>query len=325
MLCPNCKTDKNVIKRGTRKNKYVKKQIYWCKSCEKYFVEHDGFEHMSYPKEIIVKVLHLFVEGLSLSKIRNYIYQHEGYYLYDGTILYWVKKYAKLLKKFERKLKPKIKGRIHSDEVVVKVRKKKCYDINSIDSKTKYNLERTLTEKRDKKSFRKHFNKLREKIYDQALERYHNEKVKPVKARKLLTFVTDELEQYLDAFNKYFYRVAKLVHGVPIACKKYGLKYNNNSIERHNEDIKQRCKVTRGFDTNDSGDAFLELRRIVYNFVRPHMGLEHTPAEEAEIHLELGRNKFLGLIKFFLPFEERAFFPFSIEYEQPFLSVRCEF
>lgn len=45
---------------------------------------------MTYPKEIIAKTLHLYVEGLSFSKIRDYINQHEGYYLYDGTILYWV-------------------------------------------------------------------------------------------------------------------------------------------------------------------------------------------------------------------------------------------
>lgn len=74
---------------------------------------------MTYPKEIIVKVLHLHAEGLSLSKVRDYIYQHEGYYLCDGTILYWIRKYSRMLSKFEKKLKPKVKGRIHTDEVHV--------------------------------------------------------------------------------------------------------------------------------------------------------------------------------------------------------------
>lgn len=114
--CPYCKKEDKVVKRGKRKNKYVVKQQYWCKRCEKYFVERDGFEGMTYPKEIIVKVLHLYVDGLSLSKIRDYIYQHEGYYLHDGTILYWVRKYSRLLSKFESGLKPIIKGRIHTDE-----------------------------------------------------------------------------------------------------------------------------------------------------------------------------------------------------------------
>ncbi|MGC8816667.1 MAG: hypothetical protein ACP5PX_02485 [Candidatus Hadarchaeum sp.] len=59
--------------------------------------------------------------------------------------------------------------------------------------------------------------------------------------------MSDKLGQYKSAFNRYFYRIAKLVYGVPIACRQYGLQFNNNPIERHNEDIKQRYKVMRSF------------------------------------------------------------------------------
>jgi len=72
-------------------------------TCKRRFVERDDFENMTYPKEIILKTLHLYAEGLSLSKIRDFIWQHEGYYLYDSFILYWVIKYAHLLKSFEKK------------------------------------------------------------------------------------------------------------------------------------------------------------------------------------------------------------------------------
>jgi len=40
---PYCKKDGKVVKRGKCKNKYVKKQQYWCNGCGKYFVEHDSF------------------------------------------------------------------------------------------------------------------------------------------------------------------------------------------------------------------------------------------------------------------------------------------
>lgn len=161
MQCPYCKKDDKVVKRGIRKNKYVKKQQYWCNRCKKYFVPHDGFRHMTYPKEIIVKALHLYVEGFSLSKTREYIWQHEGYYLYDGTILYWVKKYARMLSQFEKKLKPKVKGRIHTDEVHIKVKGEPYRPISSIDSKTKYSLALTFTEHRTKEKCREHFKKLK--------------------------------------------------------------------------------------------------------------------------------------------------------------------
>jgi len=114
-----------VIRAGKLKNKYVTKQGYRCKDCERYFVERDGFEGMTYPKEIIVAVLHLFVEGLSLSKIREHIYQHHGYRISDGSILNWTRKYAKLVGKLERRVKPRIEGRIHLDEVQLKVGKKR--------------------------------------------------------------------------------------------------------------------------------------------------------------------------------------------------------
>ena len=89
-------------------------------------MERDGFENMTYPKEVITEALHLYVEGLSLSKIRDVIYQHHGYRISDGSILNWMRKYAKLVGKLERRIKPKVKGRIHLDEVQVKVGKKRA-------------------------------------------------------------------------------------------------------------------------------------------------------------------------------------------------------
>lgn len=74
--------------------------------------------------EVITEALHLYVEGLSLSKIRDVIYQHHGYRISDGSILNWTRKYAKLVRKLEKRIKPKVKGRIHLDEVQLKVGKK---------------------------------------------------------------------------------------------------------------------------------------------------------------------------------------------------------
>ncbi|KAA0002895.1 MAG: IS6 family transposase [Thermoplasmata archaeon] len=259
--------------------------------CKRRFIERDGFENMTYPKEIITKVLHLYAEGLSLSKIRDFIWQHEGYYLYDYTIRYWVKKYSHLLEKFEKKLKLKVKGRIHMDEVVLKEKGKQIYDINAVDGKTGYNLEHLLTDSISLISFRDFFEDLKERIYDQCIERY--EKYKKTGKDERIIFVSDGREHYRNAFNKYFSRVCKLVHGVSIACKKYGLKHNNNPIERYNEDVKQRYKVMRGFKSFESADAFLSLRRLVYNFVRG----DETRAMKAGIALELERNRLLNLIK----------------------------
>jgi len=141
------------------------------------------------------------------------------------------------------------------------------------------------------------FRELKNRIGGQVHGVFQQEKHKSPEERKLLTFVSDKLWQYRTAFNRYFYRIARLVHGVPIASKQYGLKHNNNTIERHNQDIKQRYKTMRHFKSFASAEAFLTLRRAVYNHVRTHQELKGIPAEAAGIRLKLGRNRLHDLIR----------------------------
>ena len=130
--------------------------------------------------------------------------------------------------------------------------------------------------------------------------RYLSEKHKRVEDRSLIEFVSDKFANYKNAFNKLFYRVARLEFGVPIAYKKFGLKHNNNPIERYNGKIKDRTKILRGgFGSFEYAEAFLNLRHIIHNFVNPHQGLGgKTPAEEAGVDLKLGRMKLYDLIKY---------------------------
>ena len=253
---------------------------------------------MQYPKEIIAKVLYLHSEGMSLSKTREYVYQHEGYKPYNDAILRWERKYGNLLSRVSDKAKPKVKGRIHTDEKYMKKKGKVRYQISSVDSKTKYNVQETFVKTRSKEERRRHFKKMKSKIGDQVKETYEREKVKPREKRKLITFVSDGFEGYKDGAKHYFGRMSKIVWGVPIGSRRYGLKHNNNPVERHNEDISQGYKIMRGFKSDESADAFLKLRTFVYNFVRPHQGIGKTPAEAAECNISVGRNRLLGLISY---------------------------
>ena len=141
---------------------------------------------------------------------------------------------------------------------------------------------------------------IKDNCYDQILYVYKEERHKKVKERKLIEFTCDKFANYKTAFMKLFYRICKLNFGVPIACKKYNLKHNNNSIERYNGKIKDRIKNIRsGFKSFDDARNFMNLRRVIYNFINPHQELQgETPAEKSGIDLELKRNKLLGLIKF---------------------------
>ena len=171
--------------------------------------------------------------------------------------------------------------------------------MNAIDSKTKYVLAHLLVEKRTIKRCIEFLGQIKITCYKQILERYNQERNNPKKERKLIIFVCDKFVNYKTAFQKLFYRVAKLRFGVPIKAKRNGLKHNNNNIERYNQEIKDKIKTMRNFGSGEGAEHFLNLKHIIHNFVNPHMQIKgKTPAEMAGIDLKLKRNKLLNLIRY---------------------------
>lgn len=78
----------------------------------------------------------------------------------------------------------------------------------------------------------------------------------------------------------------RIVHGVPIACRKRGMEHNNNPKERDNARIRQRTKTMRGFKFHECAEAFLNLLDVVHNFIRPSLALKGgCPPEAAGMHL----------------------------------------
>jgi transposase-like protein len=205
-----------------------------------------------------------------------------------------VRCYSKLLRKLARRLKPKLRGRAHIDEVFVKIRGEWYPLIHAVDSRTGYELEEMLSKRRDLATYDRFFKRFKRHFGGQIRVVFRRERHKPPKLRKLVTFVSDKWGPIKRAFNRYFYRIAKLVFGVPIACKRFGLRFNNNPIECLNEDNKQRCKVMRSFKSFRTARAFIRLYVAVVNFVRH--GTKRTPAHRAGVWLGLGRNRLADLI-----------------------------
>ena len=54
----------------------------------------------------------------------------------------------------------------------------------------------------------------------------------------------------------------------------------------------------RGLDSEDLAQTIIDGDRIYYNFICPHMALNGlTPAEVANVNLELGQNRWESLIR----------------------------
>lgn len=73
---------------------------------------------------------------------------------------------------------------------------------------------------------------------------------------------------------------------------------NNNMVERSHRMIRQRNKVMRGLDAEESAQTMIDGVRIYCNFIRPHMALNgKTPAQKAEIADSTTPENWKSLIK----------------------------
>ena len=108
--------------------------------------------------------------------------------------------------------------------------------------------------------------------------------------------ITDKLPAYKEAVTKEFY-TAKKPRTEHVKLKNIKEGTNNNVVERLHGTVKERLKVMRGLDRDETAQRMLEANRIYYNYLRPHQALDgKTPAEIAGIGVE-GQNKWLGLIR----------------------------
>jgi transposase-like protein len=108
--------------------------------------------------------------------------------------------------------------------------------------------------------------------------------------------VTDGLQSYHGAFNKVFYDH----HHSSVHIKADGLKAKttNNKVERLHNTVRDRQKVMRGLQNDDTATEFNNGFKAFYNHIRPHMALNgETPAQAAGINLKLERNRWKGMIK----------------------------
>lgn len=150
-------------------------------------------------------------------------------------------------------------------------------------------------------------------------KRFYDQFLKTKKQGKKFNFTTDKLAHYKKGFNKYFFRVATLTHGIPIKCQKHGLKRNNNCIERDHQYSRKLEKNARGNKDLEGISALYDIGDIYYNYIDtqrlmkkcrktkkwiPKEKTWRTPAERAKVKLELGeRFQLLNLIKRVYPEE----------------------
>lgn len=178
--CPHCNS-KKIVKYGYRFNHTKKKQRWKCKDCQKLFVIDDGFKKMKSERELITCCLDLYMNGMSLRKIERHVNQFSANKITYRSIHNWLLKYARVLKPFSERFEFQLSRIYHTDEIFVNCKGQQHYFWDIIDKGTRMLVATHYSEKRDSKSARMLFLKVK---------------------HKPLTLFTDGLQGYRKAYRK---------------------------------------------------------------------------------------------------------------------------
>jgi len=289
--CPTCK-GLEIVKRGSFKTQaHGKKQRYFCKNCNKKFIEQTAFYRMRNNPQKISLCLDLFYRGLSSREVQNHLQAFYPKNSSHKSIYLWVVKYAKMISKYTDQLKINSGSYIEVDEMEYhrrKHRNKKGIDknwcINAIDVKTRFLINSHYAKNRNKKEIKSVLNKVKNKTQDRV---------------KIVT--TDGLTTYTNLVKKtwgYNNKIGKyqIEHRVITQSKGEGF---NIWVERVHNSIRQRTHGFRGLHGSvSSAYSLMKGYEIFYNFIKKHEALKgKTPSELAIPSLKFETpNRWLELI-----------------------------
>lgn len=285
LLCPECSST-NHRKHGFRLLKNgARRQRYTCLKCKhRFIVREPGFGNVHSTPNLICEALNLVFSGMSLRKTAQHLQMVHEISISYASVLYWFKKYVKLIVAYVDTIFPDYHDVWSVDEMMVNVKDTKSTGKGNLDwmwtiisPQTRFVIATVISKKRES----------------------HNAEVLFQKGRKKqesdpLYIITDALHAYVPAFKKVFDE-KKIAH---VRTKSLSEGFANRPVERWHNEARENLKMKRGLGNDDSAQLRADALRLHHNFIRPHSGLPNniTPAEASGINLGLGRNKVKDLI-----------------------------
>ena len=281
--CRFCK-GQNFIKKGLRNTQNRGKiQKFFCRDCYKYFTADLGFLRMRNSEAKITSGIDLYFSNLSSRKVRNHFRRHLAHNSSHVTVLNWCRKYTLKVQKYVDTLQPQLSGQFYADETEID-REKEHNDIFwcSVDWGTRF-INATL------------YSPFSQNLKDATtfMNKIKHSKNKP-------EFIqTDGLPYYPKAFTKAFYvnkgKRSEIVQHIVNNVHKTGK--HNVRIETVFSKIKDRVYDFRGLKALWSAPILMSGIVLQHNFIEEHTTIRDFPCERAGLKLDLGQNRWLGLIR----------------------------
>lgn len=264
---------------GWRYNLGGPKQRWRCRGCRRTFVEDDGFLHKRVDPEAICAAWDLFFRGMSVEGIGRHLRVAWSIRASGRTVLTWVQGYSRLLADYveARMDEDKVDGgtRWHGDIAIVKRRKVLRY-VWLLRGRGPRGRPILLAAR---------YSTDRSEGHAVALLKAGKDRARDLPRR----IVSDEEWSFRRAYNKVFglrHREVRMVHGVPIACRRHGLKHNNNPAEQEVRELKDWTRHMNGFASDASAADLVRGLFVHVNLVNTH-GHRRTWAERAGLELWL--------------------------------------
>lgn len=274
--CPHCHSNK-IIKNGSRKTASGIRQRFQCSVCNKRFVL-EPIKGRKANAKIITLTMDLYYKGLSLRDISDTVFQFYNIRIHFDTIRRWINNFSNVAEEYANQFKPKTSGTINTDEQMIKSKGNWIWAWNSIDPETRFLLASTISKGKKISDARKHFREVKAQA-DKEPEK----------------IITDSLGVYHKAINKEFKTMRKKTRHVSIVKRRHEI--DNNMIERYHNDFREFDKTRRGFKSDKCTQKWANGFRLYHNFIHENSSIGTTPAQRAGINLNLGRNKWMGLIE----------------------------
>lgn len=276
--CIHCKST-NFVKQGFRNTQNRGKiQKYFCNDCHKYFTADTGFYRMRTAETTITLSIDMYLSNLSSRKMRNQLGRHFGIKRSHQTILNWIYKYALKVNNFVEKLGYNLGDSFYADETMIRREGKDdrywcCIDYNTrMITGVHYSVNGNIEQA---------------KIFIK----------KAISKGKPKFIQTDSALFYPKAFQKLFY--SNKIGGLVVEHKIQNYqktRIHNYKIETVFMKIKDRVNDFRGLKALWSAPIIMIGLTIQHNFIEEHTTTRKQPCCLAGQDLDLGDNRWLGLI-----------------------------